>query len=156
MHPDRRKWNAKHLKKSSPGVPAAMVRRFLHLAPAGRALDIASGSGRHALFLAHQGYRVDALDISDAGLRSFAHLHPNIRAACVDLDDFRIPPGCYQLIVNFRFLSRPLIPGMIHGLAPGGLLIFETFVRPRRLPPRNAAGRPICCVKMSCCVCLRL
>jgi len=137
MHPDRRKWNAKHAAKSWPGIPAALVRRFHNLAPRGRALDLAAGSGRHALFLARQGYRVDALDISDGGLRRFARRHPNIRAACVDLEHFSIPPRRYDLIVNIRYLSRRLMPYIVAGLRPGGVVIFETFLRPRPLLPED-------------------
>jgi SAM-dependent methyltransferase len=91
MLQDRLKWNEKYQTQSYPDEPAAIVKKYAKLAKGKKALDIAAGNGRNALLLAHQGFRVDAVDISDAGLNLFAAKHPNIDPICADLDDFDIP-----------------------------------------------------------------
>ena len=104
MRQDRLKWNAKYLSQNYSDEPAAIVKKYAKLASGKKALVIAAGNGRNALFLAHQGFRVDAVDISDAGLTLFADVHPNIHPICADLDDFDIPAKRYDLIVNIKYL----------------------------------------------------
>ncbi len=78
MLQDRVKWNEKYQSESYSEEPAAIVKEYAKLASGKKALDIAAGNGRNALFLAEQGFSVDAVDISDAGLNLFAAKHPNI------------------------------------------------------------------------------
>ncbi len=78
MLQDRLKWNEKYQSENYPDEPAAIVKEYGQLASGIKALDIAAGNGRNALFLAGQGFAVDAVDISDAGLNLFAAKHPNI------------------------------------------------------------------------------
>jgi len=130
MKEDRIRWNEKYLNKETlyPAAPAKIVEQFYRLAPEGKALDIAAGTGKNALFLAEQGFSVDAVDISDAALRMFASRHPNITPVCADLDHFDIPRERYSLIINLRFLNRRLFPYIREGLVPGGILIFESYL----------------------------
>jgi SAM-dependent methyltransferase len=140
MISDRRKWNEKYRRQEYPAEPAAVVKQFCRLAPGRRALDLAAGNGRNSLYLAGQGFRVDAVDISDAGLLRFAGRHPAVRIVCADLDLFDIPPGRYDLIVNVLYLNRRLFPQICEGLAPGGVVIFETLV----VSPDGAADEGHC------------
>ena len=126
MKQDREKWNKKYAEETYPEDVSAIVKRYWHLAPKGRALDIASGMGRNSLFLAERGFDVDAVDISDRATDDLAKRHPEIRAIRADLDQFEIPRSTYGLILNIRFLNRRLFPQIIEGLVPGGILIFET------------------------------
>ncbi len=128
MDRDRTKWNAKYREQGYPTEPSRLVKEFFHRAPGRAALDIASGSGRNALFLAEQGFAVDAVDIAEEGLAMFSGRHPGIRAVCADLDTFDIPAGRYDLILNILYLNRRLFPQIREGLRPGGLLIFETLL----------------------------
>jgi SAM-dependent methyltransferase len=125
---DRLKWNEKYQSQSYPDEPAAIVKQYVELAGGKNALDIAAGNGRNALFLARQGFVVDAVDIADTGLAQFAGKHPGIHPICADLDEFDIPANRYDLIVNIKYLNRRLFPYIFKGLAPGGVLIFETFL----------------------------
>jgi tellurite methyltransferase len=125
----REKWDRKYRERDFSPVPSRIVREYYHRAPVGRALDLACGIGRNACFLAEKGFEVDAVDISEEGLRRFVCRHPAIHRICQDLDTFRIRPGIYQLIINIRFLKRRLFPALQNGLGPGGLLIFETYLR---------------------------
>ena len=128
MKQDRFKWNQKYRKHPHPADVTDIVKRFYHLAPGKKALDIAAGTGRHAIFLACQGFSVDAVDISEVGLVEFAGKYPNITAVCADLDQFRIPADRYDLIVNVKFLNRQLFPYIQEGLKPGGVVIFHTLL----------------------------
>ncbi len=128
MISDRTKWNEKYRQRGYPDTPAAVLKEFCGRAPGRRALDLAAGTGRNALFLAEQGFQVDAVDISDEGLARFAGRHPGVRILCADLDRFDIAPNRYDLIVDVLYLNRRLFPQICEGLVPGGILIFETLV----------------------------
>jgi SAM-dependent methyltransferase len=140
MLQDRLKWNEKYQNQSYPDEPAVIVKENVKLARGKNALDIAAGNGRNALFLARQGFVVDAVDIADTGLAQFAGKHPGIQPICADLDDFDIPAHRYDLIVNIKYLNRRLFPYIREGLAPGGVLIFETFLESQH----PAMGQPGC------------
>ena len=140
MRQDRLKWNQKYQSETHPIEPAAIVKQYFGLARGKTALDIAAGNGRNALFLARHGYGVDAVDISDVGLAQFAEKHPGIHPICADLDDFDIPASRYDLIINIKYLNRRLFPYIREGLAPGGILIFQTFLD----SPKPAADQPAC------------
>ena len=140
MLQDRLKWNEKYQTANYPEEPSAILKQNIARVGGKKALDIAAGNGRNALFLANQGYTVDAVDISDAGLRLFAGRHPNIQPICADLDRFDIPAHHYDLIVNIKFLNRRLFPYIGEGLVPGGILIFQTFLE----APHPAKDQPGC------------
>jgi len=129
MKTDREKWNKKYRNKTpASSDPTGIVRQFHKLAPRGKALDIATGTGKNALFLAEQGFSVEAADISDVALSRLSGCHPNVVPICADMDTFDIPGERYSLILNIRFLNRRLFPYIREGLVPGGLLIFETYL----------------------------
>jgi|GEM_PF-423408 len=137
MHPDRLKWNRKH-RLTGPGYgPCTAVADYVHLARPGRALDIAAGNGRNALFMADKGFAVDAVDISDVGLRLFAGRHASVFAFCANLETYEIAANRYNLIININYLNRRLFPFIQQGLVPGGLLIFETFLHPPGFHPHK-------------------
>lgn len=128
MKQDRIKWNEKYRNQSYPTKVASVVKKFYHLAPGKKALDIAAGNGRNSVFLAHKGFSVDAVDISEVGLTEFASRYPNINAICADLDQFEIATAHYDLIVNVKFLNRRLFPYIQEGMKPGGVVIFHTLL----------------------------
>jgi tellurite methyltransferase len=128
MQNDRKRWNEKYLSETYSVDPSPIVKKFYKMAPGGIALDIAAGTGRNAIFLAEKGFQVDAVDISDVGLRKISKRHPNLHPVCIDIDTFDIPRDRYGLILNIRFLSRRLFPDMHRGLIRGGVLICETYL----------------------------
>ena len=128
MKEDRIRWNKKHRDETQPASPSPIVIKNLPLADKGRALDIATGNGRNALYLAEQGFEVDAVDISDETIKKLAERHSNLHPICADLDEFDIPENRYSLILNIRFLNRRLFPYFRDGLVSGGVLIFETYL----------------------------
>ena len=89
---DRTKWDARYEKDLGDFEPSAIVKRYWHIAPRRRALDIACGNGRNSLFLADHGFSVDAVDISTVATTHLMGRHPGIRVICQDLDAYTIAP----------------------------------------------------------------
>ncbi len=109
------------------GRPSAWVQRFAGLvAPGGQVLDVACGSGRHAVWLAAQGFAVTGVDRNAEALQS---LPAGIETLHADLENAPWPlaGSVFDGIVVTNYLWRPLWPAVLHGLAPGGVLICETF-----------------------------
>ena len=99
--------------------------------PGGRALDLAAGAGRHTALLLARGLRVTAVDRDAADLRAAFGANPACRVVELDLEDggpWRLGQG-YDGIVVANYLHRPLLPLLAAALAPGGMLIYETFMR---------------------------
>ena len=97
------------------------------------ALDVACGTGRHALFLASTGCRVRAIDHDARKLDELrataAGLGLDLSTAVVDLEaaDVELGAAAFELIVVVHYLHRPLFPALIRALAPGGVMLYETF-----------------------------
>ena len=97
----------------------------------GSALDIASGEGRNAVFVAEKGYETLAVDVSSTGLkkaRALADEKGVVIETCVaDLDNWKIEQNAFDLILCFNFLDRKIFPSIKSALKPGGLIFYETF-----------------------------
>ena len=109
--------------------PSPWVQRWAPLIrPGGVVLDLAAGSGRHARWLAHMGFEVEAVD-RDASL--FAGLAPQVRLVEADIEGGPWPFAGRRFdgIVVTNYLHRPLIPVLIDSLERGGMLIYETFAQ---------------------------
>jgi SAM-dependent methyltransferase len=126
--PDQEKWNSRYLRNIGSLTPSDILSKYLYLSPKGRALDIACGNGRNSKFLAQNGFKVDAVDISKVALNQLREYDTRINIVQEDLDTWQIPQNRYQLIINIRFLDRRLFPMIKKGLKPGGVIIFESFI----------------------------
>lgn len=133
---------------SHSDTPAPLLIQALPFLPKGRALDLAMGQGRNALFLAEQGYEVEGLDRDDAAVvacRRAAEargLHFLLR--CVDLEQYRLPVGAYDVILCFYYLQRSLLPQIQAALAPGGVVVYETFLIDNHLRFGHPRHREYC------------
>ena len=96
--------------------------------PGGRVLDLACGTGRHALFLAGRGHLVTAVDI-DLSLSEPSRHVGGVRWQQADLEkgDWPFPGEAFQAVVVTHYLHRPLFGPLMDALIPGGVLIYETF-----------------------------
>lgn len=109
------------------------IDRFADRIPRGRAADLASGSGRDAVWLALRGFEVEAWDRAPEALERARELAARfgVRVTTVECDLERnqppLPESRYALITCFRFLDRSLPGRMARALAPGGVLVYETF-----------------------------
>lgn len=131
---DKIKWDKRYNTNELIGgsEPSSFLYRNAESLPAsGQALDLAAGEGRNSVFLARRGLNALALDIStralEKGLRLARDNSVQIEVAVVDLTTFVIPPNAFDVVINFNYLQRDLAPGIIAGLKPGGLLMFETM-----------------------------
>jgi SAM-dependent methyltransferase len=108
---------------------SSWVRRFAPLMPPGEVLDLACGSGRHARLLASLGHPVLALDRDPAALAAASG--PGIETMQFDLERegaaWPFAPGRFAGIVVTNYLHRPLMAALMASLAPGGVLVYETF-----------------------------
>jgi 2-polyprenyl-3-methyl-5-hydroxy-6-metoxy-1,4-benzoquinol methylase len=113
--------------------PSQFLEENIRLLPIGRALDIAMGSGRNAVYLAQMGFNVDGIDISTEAANDALALAKEfdvvINIEAVDLEgDYSIKKGYYDVIICFNYLQRSLIPQIKGGLRPGGIIVYETFI----------------------------
>jgi tellurite methyltransferase len=138
MKSDENRWDQRFKgKKFAFGKKAnSFLRRHIALLPKGEALDLAAGEGRNAVFLAQHGFKVDAVDISETGLRKAQELagkrEVKVHTILADLDTYPIKRGKYALITNLYFLNRNIIPKIRRGLKKGGVVIFETYLLEHR------------------------
>lgn len=111
--------------------PSLWIARHLALAPSGGiALDLAAGRGRHTRLLLGRGFRVTAVDVDVSGLADLAGADAlEIIAADLDAGAWPIAGRQFELIVVTNYLHRPLLPVIRQSLAPGGVLLYETFAQ---------------------------
>jgi SAM-dependent methyltransferase len=122
------------------GEPSGWVCRWAQLlAPGGAVLDVAAGAGRHARWFAARGHPVTALDRDETALAAL-DVQPRITAVRADLEGAPwplAPSARFAAVVVTNYLHRPLFPHLLDALAPGGMLIYETFAR-----GNEAFGKP--------------
>jgi SAM-dependent methyltransferase len=119
------------------GEASDWVRRWARLVPAGAAvLDVACGGGRHLRWFAARGARVAGVDRDAALLASLAGTGELVVA---DIENGPWPFGGrrFDAVVVTNYLWRPLLPRLVDSLAPGGLLLYETFAA-----GNETVGRP--------------
>jgi SAM-dependent methyltransferase len=118
-----------------PAGPSSWLVDHLDLLPRnGTMLDVASGGGRHTLFLARLGFRMHAIDRNPEAIET---LQGKARAlgvtvTCEVMDLETDPPPSlgharYDAVLVFNYLHRPLFPALRGALTAGGRLFYETF-----------------------------
>jgi SAM-dependent methyltransferase len=126
---DKKRSRTRHLALRDP---SPWVLRFAGRVPAGgRVLDLACGGGRHTRLFLELGHPVLAMDRDIAWVSDLAG-RPDLETLEVDLEDGRPFPLAGQRfagVVVTNYLYRPILPALIESVAPGGILIYETFSR---------------------------
>lgn len=114
-------------------APARFLVQNFDLLTRGLALDLASGEGRNALYLAARGFDVDAVDADHGAIiRARAksrRLGAPIRAMVGNVEDgtYILPIDTYDTIAVFNYLHRPLFNDIRSGLKSGGTIVYQTY-----------------------------
>lgn len=117
--------------------PAQWLVDNVGLLPArGRVLDLAMGTGRNGLFLAERGYDVLGIDVSAVAARR-CRAEAQLRGLIVEtivasLETFAMARDAFDVILNFYYLQRSLVPAISRALKQNGVLVFETFTTEQR------------------------
>ena len=156
---DREKWNEHYRGRpcTSMSGPNPLLLEWLPRlelgSPSPLAADVACGEGRHALYLARHGWRVEAMDVSDVALENLAAAAraERLDVACLRCDFEPLPPatippfepGRYDLVVMMRYTNLPLIGQLARAIRPGGYFIAEAYLKSPEPGggPRNPAYR---------------
>ena len=150
---ERRRWNQKYREAPEawltpdPFLELAFSEYILPLFPhRGSALDLAGGAGRHAIWLAKQGWKVTLIDISETGVeqarQNAGPLASHIRRVVEDLSGFKASltefEVAFEVVMAFFYLQREIFSEIVQAVRPGGLLVYKTYT----LAQAKLAGGP--------------
>jgi SAM-dependent methyltransferase len=131
---ERERWNQKYREapdvwlEPDPFLPRVFSEYIRPLFPGGRdALDLAGGAGRHAIWLAKQGWEVTLIDISETGVeqarQNAGALASQIHFVVDDLTGFAASQTQFDVVMAFFYLERKIFPEIVKAIRPGGLLV---------------------------------
>jgi tellurite methyltransferase len=144
----KERWNQKYNQEMYVygKEPVAFLKQKIGVLKKGKALVLAMGEGRNAVYLAQNGFDVTGVDISDVAIEKCKKLAAErgttVNAVVSDLTSYDMGKAQYDLITNFYYYDKSLFPKVIGALKPGGMFIFEQFSidHPKhgaRFGPRN-------------------
>jgi SAM-dependent methyltransferase len=145
---DLRGWNARYRTENPHSEPAPLVVQTASGLPPGRALDLACGAGRNALWLARNGWSVTAVDGAEEAIailrRRAAEQNLEIATHVANLErgEFHIEPGAWDLVAMCYYLDRRLFAPARNGLAPDGILLAIVHITETGEKPTKTRMRP--------------
>lgn len=124
--------------------PSPVLRAFVDSFPDGRALDIGTGPGRNAVYLASKGYEVDAIDKSRVGL-DLARENADDRGVSVnwvqaDAREYDYPPDTYDVITASYFRLFDRLADVKRALTDDGVLFLQHHLRSTDDAPVGPSG----------------
>jgi tellurite methyltransferase len=137
---DQARWDRQHAEIRATQEPSSFLMEIFQSdhwsIPRGQALDIATGKGQNAIFLAELGFEVLGIDISPVALEEARRCAEEkslpVAWQQADLEQIELPPVRYDLVLNFNYLQRSLVPQIKKTLRPDGWVIFETYLIDQR------------------------
>lgn len=143
-----------HMALSEVGQPSSFLVSELSRLPHGKVLDVAAGRGRHAIYLASQGFSVHGIDRDVDSLHYLQALAkeadlPSITTESLDLEgNPQNPPdlgtAIYDVIIVFFYLYRPLFPRLVKALKSGGVIMYETFLLDNHIHRQHPRRKEFC------------
>ncbi len=141
-------WDDRYRRGEYPSDPAPspVLEHYVDAFPDGRALDVATGTGRNALLLAEAGYAVDAIDRSGVGLRQAREraaergVAERIEWIQADLTDYAFPGERYAAITVSFYRAVDRFPDLKEALVDGGYLFVEHHLRSTEPTPSGPSG----------------
>lgn len=121
-------------------APSDWIQRWSHLAPAGSpVLDVACGAGRHLRWFHGRGHPVTGVDRDAQALATLGDDSAGLERVCADIEGGPWPFAGrrFGAVVVTNYLWRPLLPTLVDSVAPGGVLLYETFAA-----GNGTVGRP--------------
>jgi len=148
---ERERWNHKYREAAGtetwtvpdPFLAQVFSEYILPLFPhGGSALDLAGGAGRHAIWLAKQGWEVTLIDVSETGVeqarQNAGPLASHIHFVVDDLTHFKAAQIQFEVMMAFFYLEREIFSEIVKAVRPGGLLVYKTYT----LAQAKLAGGP--------------
>jgi tellurite methyltransferase len=136
------RWNQRFLERPEAGPPTPLVQDIAKKLPAGRALDLACGTGRNALWLTRQGWSVTAVDGAPAAIAALTGQPVEAIVADLEAGEYRIEEAAWDLIVIAHYLQRDLFARAKTGLKPGGVMISIVHIMDPCEEPAGYTMRP--------------
>jgi SAM-dependent methyltransferase len=130
----------------SDPAPSPVLRNYVDEIPEGRALDVATGTGRNALFLLEAGYDVEAVDQSRVGLELTreqardAGLDGRLQTIQADVPTFGFPTERYALVTISFYRAVDRFADITEAIEPGGYLFMEHHLRSTRETPSGPSS----------------
>ncbi len=112
--------------------PSPWILRWADLAPSDMpVLDLASGGGRHGRVFLDRGFAVTFLD---RDISAVSDLSDHAGATCLEIDlevgaPFPLRAHSFGAVIVTCYLHRPILPDILNTVAPGGILLYETFAQ---------------------------
>jgi tellurite methyltransferase len=127
-------WDQRYRSKERPledfdALPTPLLIETAKQLKPGKALDLACGTGRNALWLAKQGWSVTAVDASAAAIdtirtrASQSGLNVDARQTNLEQGEYAIEPSAWDLIAICYYLQRNLFEPAKQGIVPGGVVL---------------------------------
>jgi SAM-dependent methyltransferase len=109
-------------------TPSDWVRRWTHLVPAGApVLDVACGRGRHLRWFAARGHPVTGVDRAPEAIEAAKAFGEAIAADLENGSPWPLPGRQFGAVIVTNYLWRPIFADLQDSVAPGGVLLYETF-----------------------------
>jgi tellurite methyltransferase len=123
-------------------APTALVVETARILKPGKALDLACGTGRNAIWLAQHGWSVTAVDGAPTAIEILRHRasEANLRiesvAADLEKGEYSIAPSNFDLVTICYYLQLNLFETAKQGVKPGGILLSIVHILEPGEPPQ--------------------